>query len=62
MAIFSLGPLLGPIIGPIAGGYVSESLGWRWVFRILAIAVRNPFLHHLLFTLTPFPVCSRHCV
>ncbi|CZR69920.1 related to multidrug resistant protein [Phialocephala subalpina] len=36
MAIFSLGPLIGPIIGPIAGGYISESIGWRWVFRILA--------------------------
>ncbi|KAK2624699.1 hypothetical protein QTJ16_005892 [Diplocarpon rosae] len=37
MAIFSLGPLLGPIVGPIAGGYIAESIGWRWVFRILAI-------------------------
>ncbi|KAG4413274.1 hypothetical protein IFR04_013593 [Cadophora malorum] len=37
MAIFSLGPLLGPIIGPIAGGYITQSIGWRWVFRILAI-------------------------
>ncbi|KAF8856178.1 MFS general substrate transporter [Acephala macrosclerotiorum] len=36
MAIFSLGPLIGPIIGPIAGGYISQSIGWRWVFRILA--------------------------
>ncbi|CAL3970828.1 hypothetical protein PZA11_007249 [Diplocarpon coronariae] len=38
MAIFSLGPLLGPIIGPIAGGYIAESIGWRWVFRILGIS------------------------
>ncbi|KAH7390119.1 major facilitator superfamily domain-containing protein [Cadophora sp. MPI-SDFR-AT-0126] len=37
MAIFSLGPLLGPIIGPIAGGYITQSIRWRWVFRILAI-------------------------
>jgi multidrug resistance protein len=38
MSLFSLGPLLGPIIGPIAGGYVSQDLGWRWVFKIIAIA------------------------
>jgi MFS family permease len=41
MAIFSMGPLLGPIIGPIAGGYISEGWGWRWVFRILGIAVSS---------------------
>ncbi|KUJ08154.1 MFS general substrate transporter [Mollisia scopiformis] len=38
MAIFSLGTLIGPIIGPIAGGYISQSIGWRWVFRILSCA------------------------
>ncbi|EKD14387.1 hypothetical protein MBM_07617 [Drepanopeziza brunnea f. sp. 'multigermtubi' MB_m1] len=47
MAIFSVGPLLGPIIGaskpvftpiacPIAGGFITQGIGWRWVFRILA--------------------------
>lgn len=40
MAIWALGPLMGPVIGPVAGGYVSESLGWRWVFWIIAITVR----------------------
>ncbi|KAF4977116.1 hypothetical protein FZEAL_6304 [Fusarium zealandicum] len=37
MASFSIGPLLGPIIGPVVGGFVAESLGWRWVFWIIAI-------------------------
>lgn len=37
MAAFSVGPLLGPIIGPVVGGVVSEKIGWRWVFWILAI-------------------------
>lgn len=55
MAIFSLGPLLGPIIGPIAGGYVSEGLGWRWVFRILSIAVRSPSLSRITRTNIPSP-------
>jgi len=37
MAIYSMGPLLGPIIGPVCGGFLVESLSWRWVFWILAI-------------------------
>ncbi|KAI9162807.1 MFS transporter prlG [Paramyrothecium foliicola] len=38
MAMIILGPMLGPTLGPIAGGFVAQYLGWRWVFRILAIA------------------------
>ena len=37
MAIYSMGPLLGPIVGPVCGGFLVESLSWRWVFWILAI-------------------------
>ncbi|EWZ97444.1 hypothetical protein FOWG_01915 [Fusarium oxysporum f. sp. lycopersici MN25] len=37
MASFSIGPLLGPIIGPVVGGVVTDALGWRWVFWIIAI-------------------------
>jgi multidrug resistance protein len=38
MSGFVLGPLLGPVIGPVAGGFASQSIGWRWIFYILAIA------------------------
>ena len=38
MSLWSLGPLLGPTIGPIAGGFVSQDIGWRWIFWIIAIA------------------------
>jgi multidrug resistance protein len=41
IAIWTLPLLLGPTIGPIAGGYLSESLGWRWDFWFLVIVVRN---------------------
>ncbi|KAK5000281.1 hypothetical protein LTR28_013114, partial [Elasticomyces elasticus] len=37
MAIWIMGPLLGPVIGPVAGGYLSNAMGWRWVFWIIAI-------------------------
>ncbi|KAL4779845.1 major facilitator superfamily domain-containing protein [Aspergillus varians] len=36
-SIWSMGPLMGPVVGPIAGGFVGQTLGWRWVFRILLI-------------------------
>lgn len=39
MGMFSLGPTLGPSLGPLAGGFIAETVGWRWTFRVLAIAV-----------------------
>ncbi|EXJ83971.1 hypothetical protein A1O3_04638 [Capronia epimyces CBS 606.96] len=38
MSLFVLGPLLGPIIGPVMGGFIAQDVGWRWVFRVIAIA------------------------
>jgi len=37
MALWGLGPLIGPVVGPIAGGFMSQTVGWRWTFRLLAI-------------------------
>lgn len=41
MAIFAVGPLLGPVIGPIMGGFISQGVGWRWNFWVLAIIVSS---------------------
>ncbi|OLL23851.1 putative transporter [Neolecta irregularis DAH-3] len=49
VAIFSFGPLVGPVIGPIAGGFIAETIGWRWVFWILAIAGGITAIGGLLF-------------
>ena len=38
MAIYTLGPLLGPAIGPAAGGFVAQSIGFKWIFYLIAIA------------------------
>ncbi|KAF4618567.1 hypothetical protein D9613_010177 [Agrocybe pediades] len=37
MALYSLGPLLGPAIGPVAGGFITQGVGVKWVFIVIAI-------------------------
>ncbi len=34
MAIWGVGIMVGPILGPTLGGYLTETLGWRWVFFV----------------------------
>ncbi len=34
MAVWSAAVVMGPIVGPVLGGYLTESLSWRWVFYI----------------------------
>ncbi len=34
MAIWGAGIMVGPIIGPTLGGWLTETLNWRWVFFI----------------------------
>lgn len=36
-----VGQLIGPVIGPTVGGYVSQGLGWRWIFWLLSIIVSH---------------------
>lgn len=33
-AIFGIGIIVGPTFGPTLGGYLTDTLGWRWVFFI----------------------------
>lgn len=37
-AIYGFGMLMGPMIGPIAGGYIAQTLGWRWVCWVITIS------------------------
>jgi DHA2 family multidrug resistance protein len=52
MAIWGVGILLGPIMGPTVGGFITDHLGWRWVFYInvpigiINLALILAFLKH----------------
>ncbi|KAH6675358.1 major facilitator superfamily domain-containing protein [Plectosphaerella plurivora] len=37
MAAFSAAPFIGPAIGPLVGGFLSDNLGWRWLYYIQLI-------------------------
>jgi DHA2 family multidrug resistance protein len=34
MAIYGAGIMIGPIVGPTLGGWLTETLNWRWVFLV----------------------------
>lgn len=34
MALFGGGIMIGPILGPVLGGWLTESINWRWVFIV----------------------------
>jgi len=45
MAIWGMGVMVGPILGPTLGGWLTETLSWRWTFFInLPIGVFSAFL------------------
>ena len=37
MAVYSLGPLIGPAVGPIAGGFIAETIGFKWIFIVISV-------------------------
>ncbi|CAN5234636.1 DHA2 family efflux MFS transporter permease subunit [soil metagenome] len=34
MALYGIGSMVGPIAGPTLGGYITDTLDWRWIFFI----------------------------
>src|SRR4030066_1958613 len=51
MAIFGIGAMFGPIAGPLMGGYITETLSWRWIFYVnipiglFAVFMVSLFIH-----------------
>ena len=39
ISIFATAPFMGPMLGPILGGFVSITVGWRWVQGICCIFI-----------------------
>lgn len=50
-AVFGLGVIVGPAFGPTLGGFITDNIGWRWIFfinlplGILAITAAMIFLY-----------------
>ncbi|RYP36920.1 hypothetical protein DL767_003168 [Monosporascus sp. MG133] len=38
LSLYMFGPILGPSVGPLVGGFLTDTLGWRWIFWVLAVA------------------------
>ncbi|GAA0277128.1 DHA2 family efflux MFS transporter permease subunit [Alteraurantiacibacter aestuarii] len=34
IALWGMGVMIGPILGPVLGGYLTETMSWRWVFFV----------------------------
>lgn len=34
VALWGMGIMIGPILGPVLGGWLTEVMGWRWVFFV----------------------------
>lgn len=39
LSIFAAAPFMGPVLGPVLGGYVTITVGWRWVEAVCAIFI-----------------------
>lgn len=55
MAIFGLGAMLGPIVGPLLGGYITDTLSWRWIFYInIPIGIIAIIMNYLVIEDPPY--------
>lgn len=49
MSLFVVATFIGPALGPIIGGYIGETVGWRWVEGFLAAFTGAIWLLGVLF-------------
>ncbi|KAL3470711.1 major facilitator superfamily domain-containing protein [Aspergillus californicus] len=56
LSFVTLGQAVAPAIGPVAGGFLTQNLGWRWVFWLLTIVNGTITVCQILFTRETFPM------
>ncbi|KAF4625817.1 hypothetical protein G7Y89_g12347 [Cudoniella acicularis] len=39
MSIFAAAPFMGPVLGPLLGGFITITIGWRWVQAVCCIFI-----------------------
>ncbi|KAJ5787109.1 hypothetical protein N7457_002099 [Penicillium paradoxum] len=39
LTVYAVAPFLGPVLGPVMGGFISQSIGWRWVQGVCTIFI-----------------------
>lgn len=54
LSLYMFGGIIGPSVGPVMGGLLSDSLGWRQIFRVLAGMVSSRLFLELPVLLTRF--------
>ena len=53
MSILTSAPLLGPVLGPLIGAYVSQLIGWRWLFWLAGLQLLSRLRLRLCLHSTP---------
>jgi MFS transporter, DHA2 family, multidrug resistance protein len=59
MAIWGMTVMIGPISGPVIGGWLTDTLSWRWCFYV-NVPIGIPTLAILWWLLPSRPVVRRH--
>ncbi|KAG6818566.1 hypothetical protein H0H93_003939 [Arthromyces matolae] len=59
MALFSATLFMGPCLGPVIGGWIGQTIGWRWIYWVLFIFVGVCFIFTLFLPETLAPVLLR---
>ncbi len=55
MAIFGMGAMLGPIVGPLLGGWITDTMSWRWIFYInIPIGILSIIMNILIIEDPPY--------
>jgi MFS family permease len=49
IGLASVGPIIGPSLGPVIGGVITQYLGWRYIFVLLACAAAIFFIFLIVF-------------